>query len=56
MTGQWTRILDFELASTRQPEGDTDTWEAAIKARMSHFSEVVLPEITTYLKDAVGQV
>jgi hypothetical protein len=55
MTGQWTRILDYELSSTRQPDADPDAWEAAIRARMSHFAEIVLPEIEVHLKQAVGQ-
>jgi hypothetical protein len=55
MTGQWTRILDYELAPTRQPDADPDAWEAAIRARMSHLAEIVLPEIEVHLKQAIDQ-
>jgi hypothetical protein len=56
MTGQWTRILDYELASTRQPEGDPESWEEGIRGRVEHFSKVVLPEIEVILKQAVEQL
>ncbi len=56
MTGQWTRILDYELASTRQPEGDPESWEKGIRGQVEHFSKVVLPEIEVILKQAVEQL
>lgn len=54
MTGQWTRILDFELSATRQAEGDPAAWEEQICERMKHFTSIVLPKIEVQLKQAVS--
>lgn len=53
MTSQWTRILDYELAPTRQPEGDSTSWQEGIKNKMEHFTKAILPEIEACLKGAI---
>ncbi len=53
MTGMWTRILDFELSQSREPDGDFEAWSQAIGERMRHFTASILPYIEASLRHAV---
>lgn len=55
MTGQFTRILDFELAQSLDPEGDFEPWSRAIQERMEYFASSVLPSIEAALRQALSR-
>lgn len=56
MTGQYSRIFDFELSPSREPQGAEDEWSRAIEGRLRHVAQEVLPQIATVLKGATRSV